>query len=68
MTAKSSYAKQFKKGTYPDQHWDDSTRVNGHEQDPPSKVRKRQGIAIGSQTEAYPGMVSKADYSRKRRK
>jgi hypothetical protein len=62
---KSSYAKQFKKGTYPDQHWDDSTVVNGHEQDPPSKVRKRQGIAKGSQTEAYPGMVGKADYKRR---
>lgn len=59
---------QFKPGTYPDQHWDESTRVNGHEVDSPSKVRKRQGVALGSQTEANPGMVGKNDYSRKRRK
>ena len=63
---KSSYAKQFKKGTYPDQHCDESTRVSGHEQDAPSTVKKRQGVARGSQTEANPGMVGKADYTRKR--
>lgn len=66
--AKNSYAKQFKPGTYPDQHWDESTRVNGHREDPPSIVRKRQGVSRGSQTEAYPGMVGKDDYPRKRRK
>ena len=65
---KSSYAKQFKKGTYPDQHWDESTRVNGHEQDAPSTVKKRQGVARGSQTEANPGMVGKADDTRKRKR
>ena len=65
---KSLYAKQFKKGTYPDQHWDESTRVNGHDVDSPSTVRKRQGVARGSQQEANPGMVGKADYSRKRKK
>jgi len=66
--ARSSYARQFKPGTYPDQHWDESVRVNGHEPDSPSEVRKRQGVARGSQTEAYPGMVGKQDYRRKRRK
>lgn len=52
------------------EHWDESTRVNGHEAGPPSptNVRKRQGVALGSQTEANPGMAGKADYSRKRRK
>lgn len=68
MAKKSAYAKQFKAGTYPDQHWDESTRVNGHEQDPPSKMRKRNSVALGSQQEANPGMVGKADFSRKRRK
>jgi len=63
---KLPYSRQFKKGTYPDQHWDESTRVNGHEQDAPSTIRKRQGVARGSQTEASPGMVGKADYTRKR--
>lgn len=68
MAKKSTYSKQFKPGTYPDQHWDESVRVNGHEPDSPSTVRKRQGVARGSQTEANPGMVGKADYPRKRRK
>jgi len=68
MSKRSPFNKQFKPGTYPDQHWDESTRVNGHEQDPPSVVRRRQGVARGSQTEANPGMVGKGDYSRKRKK
>lgn len=56
--ARSAYAKQFKPGTYPDQHWDESQKILGvHDQDPPSKVRKRQGVAIGSQEAANPGMV-----------
>ena len=66
--AKSAYARQFKRGTYPDQHWDESVRVNGHEADPPPKVRKRQGVALGSQTEANPGMAGKADYKRTRKR
>lgn len=65
---KSSYSKQFKTGTYPDQHWDESTRVNGHEADSPSKVRKRQGVALGSQTEANPGRSGLSDYTRKGKK
>jgi len=64
--AKSSYSRQFKRGTYPDQHWDESVRVNGHEPDSPSTVRKRQGVARGSQTEANPGLVGKQDYKRRR--
>lgn len=68
MAKSSSYARQFKPGTYPDQHWDESVRVNGHEVDSPSEVKKRQGVARGSQTEANPGMVGKQDYKRKRRK
>jgi hypothetical protein len=68
MAKKSSYSKQFKKGTYPDQSADESVRVNGHEVDSPSKVKKRNGVALGSQMEANPGMVGKNDYSRKRKK
>ena len=64
MAKKSAYAKQFKPGTYPDQHWDESVRQNGHDPDSPSKVRKRMGIAIGSQTEAFPGMSGKQDRKR----
>lgn len=66
MAKRSSYSRQFKKGTYPDQHWDESVRVNGHEPDSPSEVRKRLGVARGSQTEAWPGMAGKNDYKRKR--
>ncbi len=63
---RSSYSKQFKKGTYPDQHWDESVRVNGHEPDSPSQSRKRQGVAKGSETEANPGLVGKQDFKRRR--
>ena len=75
MALKTSYSRQFKKGTYPDQHWDESVRVNGHEPDSPSdaKLRQfkvdaksRQGVAIGSQTEARPGLVGKNDFKRRR--
>lgn len=66
--ARSSYSRQFKPGTYPQEHWDESTRVNGHEPDSPDTVRKRQGVARGSQTEAYPGMTGKQGYKPKRRK
>ncbi len=56
--AKSEYAKQFKPGAYPDQRWDESERISSiHEQDEPSKVRRRQGVAIGKQVQANPGMV-----------
>lgn len=68
MYVKKNYNKQFKPGTFPDQHWDESTRVNSHEPDSPSKVRKRQGIALGSQTEARPGMAGKNDYTRRKGK
>jgi len=65
---KNDYNKQFKDGYFPDQHWDESTRVNGHEPASPTEIRKRKGIAMGSQTEAYPGMSGKNDYPRKRGK
>lgn len=68
MARSSGYNKQFKRGNVPLEHWDESTRINGHEPDSPSTVRKRQGVARGSQTEARPGMAGKADYSRKRGK
>jgi hypothetical protein len=68
MVKRGAYMKQFKPGTVPDQHWDESVRVNAHEPDSPSTVRKRQGVARGSQAEANPGLVGKQDYKRKGRK
>ena len=68
MPKKSSYNRQFKSGTYPVEHWDETTRVNGHEPDSPSTIKKRQGVARGFQTQANPGMVGDSDYSRKRKK
>jgi hypothetical protein len=68
MSKSSSFNRQFLGGYFPQEHWDESDPRNGHEVAPPSEVRKRQGVAIGSQTAANPGMVGKADYSRKRRK
>lgn len=63
---RSDFSKQFKKGTYPQEHWDESVRVNGHEPDSPSQSRKRQGIARGSETESRPGLVGKQDFKRRR--
>ena len=61
------FSRQFKGGYYPQEHWDESNRMNGHEISSPTKTRKRQGVALGSQTEARPGMVGKQDYKRKKR-
>jgi hypothetical protein len=64
--ALSSFSKQFKRGTYPDQHWDESVRVNGHEPDSPSASRKRKSLARGTEVEANPGLVGKQDFKRKK--
>ncbi len=61
-----SYNRQFKKGNFPDEHWDESVRVNGHEVSPPSPTKKRMSIQYGQMAEARPGMVGKQDYKRKR--
>jgi len=66
--AKSEYSAQFRPGTYPDQHWDESTRVNGHEPDSPSVSRRRKGVSLGFESQANPGMAGKNDYDRTRRK
>lgn len=58
MTKRSSYNSQFKAGYFPQEHWDESSRQNGHEPDSPSTVRKRQGIARGAQTAANPGLIA----------
>ena len=65
--SQSSFNRQFKGGYYPQEHWDESTRVNSREPDSPSKTRKRMGVALGAQTQANPGMSGKNDYSRKRK-
>lgn len=64
---KESFGKQFKRGTYPDQPANETTRVNGPEVSSPSRMRKRNSVALGSQTEANPGMVGKQDYNRGKR-
>ena len=66
MAKRSSFNRQFRGGYYPQESADESTRVNGGEPDSPSKIRKRQGVALGSQTEANPGMVGKQDRKRGR--
>lgn len=66
MAKRSEFNRQFKDGYVPREPADESTRVNGREPDSPSKVRKRQGLALGSQTEANPGMVGKQDRKRGR--
>lgn len=68
MAKHDSFSRQFRGGYYPDEHWDESSRQNGHEVSSPSAKRKRSSVALGSQTEANPGLVGKQDYKRKARK
>ena len=68
MDKKNSFMRQFKRGYVPQEHADESTRVNGPEISSPSKMHRRSGIAIGSQTEAFPGLARKNDYSKKKKK
>jgi hypothetical protein len=60
-----SYNRQFKRGYFPDQPADESTRVNGHDPDSPSKQRKRNSVSLGSQVQANPGMVGKQSFGTK---
>ncbi len=55
--AKSSFNRQFKKGTMPQQHVYPETTQNQHEADDPSKMRKRNSVALGFQTQANPGLT-----------
>jgi len=66
MRKENSFNRQFRGGYFPQQHWDESTRVNGPEVSSPTAIRKRQGVALGSQTQTNPGLVGKQDYKRKR--
>ncbi len=68
MGKNESFSRQFRGGYYPMEHWDESNRQNGPEVSSPSINRRRKSIAIGSQTEANPGLVGKQDYKRKRKK
>jgi hypothetical protein len=68
MAKNDSFSRQFRGGYYPIEHWDESSRQNGHEIASPSVSRRRQSVALGSQTEANPGMVGKNDYKRKRKR
>ena len=66
--AKNSYQRQFKKGTMPQQPTDPDSPLNQNEPASPSKQRKRNGVALGFQTQANPGLVGDSDYPRKGRK
>jgi hypothetical protein len=59
--------KQFKRGTVPQQPVDEWDRRGKPEPSSPSKARKRQGVKLGSQTEARPGLVGMQDYKRSKR-
>lgn len=48
MAKKCSYNSQFKKGYYPDQKADESTRVNGHEACSPSVKTKKMGSVVAN--------------------
>lgn len=66
--AKSSYEKQFKKGTMPIQPVQPHSPLNSNEPGSPSKQRKRDSVKVGAQMEARPGLVGMSDYPKKRSK
>lgn len=67
MAKKPTFAGQFRGGYYPQEPVDPGSPLNSRYSPPPAS-RKNNGITPGSSTEAYPGMVGKNDYSRKRKK
>ncbi len=66
--AKTSYEKQFKKGTMPIQPVQPHSPLNSPEVGSPGKQRKRDSVKLGSQTEARPGLAGVTDFDRPRRK
>jgi hypothetical protein len=55
-----SYARQFKGVSMPQEPINPLGPIY-REAAPPSEVKKRQGLEVGRQTEANPGMVGKQD-------
>jgi len=66
MAKQDGFAKQFKKGYYPQEPISPGGPIL-REASPPEQ-RRRKGVSLGNQSEANPGMVGKNDFSRKRRK
>ena len=50
-----SYIKQFKKGQIPNETPNWESTLNYREPANPEKVKKRQGVSFGNQSEARPG-------------
>jgi len=62
MKKKDDFAKQFKKGAYPDQP--PYPRGPFLRDASPPEQRKRKSVALGFQQQANPGMVGKNDFKR----
>jgi len=60
--------RQFRGGYVPDQPIDPDDRAYRKEPNSPTQSRKRDGVQLGAQTQARPGLVGMSDYSRKKRK
>lgn len=70
MTKKSPNSasqRQFRGGYVPQQPVDESNRVYRKEPESPSKIRKRDGVQPGSQSQARPGLVGMQDFKRGKR-
>lgn len=64
MAKMTQYQRQFKPGTMPVQPVDPNSPLNQNKVSSPSNQRKRQGIALGSQSQARPGLAGMSDYKR----
>lgn len=63
---KDNFGRQFKGGYYPQEPISPGGPIL-REASPPS-MRARKGVTLGSETEAYPGMVGKNDFKRTKKK
>lgn len=57
--------KQFRGGYSPSQAADPENRVYRTEPNSPSESKKRNGIQLGAQTQARPGLIGMQDFTRK---
>ena len=53
----SKFERQFRGGYFPQEPVDNWNPLNGREVPPPSKVKARSGLALGTQSQARPGLA-----------
>jgi hypothetical protein len=65
MPGRDGFNMQFADGYFPQESYGETRIPLYREAASPSATRKRQGLALGTQEQARPGMVGKQDRERK---